>query len=197
MEDLIQNAYTLFDERPSQSPPVPSSHVAEATSTHTDGSSFLSPELPQFAEVRATGSTSRHRPGLVDDSPAFTLSSFSSFPSDYSVVSRLTPPSFDLLSPLLGLSSSKTRTGVETTTQERPIRQARRTGAIGTLPNSTRPDVVPLPAPTSVAEWRLHQSRVPPDPEALRRPRTPPESILSSTSDSPHSSATSLQTRMG
>jgi len=31
MEDLIQNVHTLFDECPSQSPPVPPSDVAETT----------------------------------------------------------------------------------------------------------------------------------------------------------------------
>lgn len=99
MEGLIQNAHTLFDERPSQSPPVPSSDVAETTPTHTYGSSFLSPELPQFAEVQVTGSTSRHRPGIVDDRPASTHSSFSSFlgflsgESPYTTVVRPSEPS--------------------------------------------------------------------------------------------------------
>ena len=197
MEDLIQNAHTLFDERPSESPPVPSSDVAEPKTAHTYSSLFLSPELPQSAEVQAAGSTSRHRPGFVDGIPASTHSSFSSFPTDASPESRLTPPPIDLLSPLLGLSSSKTLAeGVETTTQEQLIPEARGTEAIMTLPNSTPPDVVPLPAPTSVAEWRLHQSRLPPDPEALTTPQSPPESLLSSMSNVPLSSAMSLQTRM-
>jgi hypothetical protein len=47
----------------------------------------------------------------------------------------------------------------------------------------------------SVAEWRLRQSRLPPD--ALTIPQSPPESVLSSLSDFPLSSATSLQSRMG
>ena len=69
MEDLIQNVYTLFDER--------------------------SPESP-------------------------AQSSFSSFPSDGSVESRYTPEQISLLSPLLGISSSRTlREAVEATTQER------------------------------------------------------------------------------
>jgi hypothetical protein len=45
------------------------------------------------------------------------------------------------------------------------------TEAIRTLPNNTPPDVVPLLAPTSVAEWRLHQSQLPPHPEALTIPQ--------------------------
>jgi hypothetical protein len=58
------------------------------------------------------------------------------------------------------------------------------TEAIRTLPNNTPPDVVPLLAPTSVAEWRLHQSQLPPHPEALTIPQAsnPPESVLSTTS---------------
>ncbi|KAN0140317.1 Rho GTPase activation protein [Lactarius tabidus] len=44
-EDLIQNAHALFDERHSQSPPVPPYDVAKTTSTNTFGSS-LSPEFP-------------------------------------------------------------------------------------------------------------------------------------------------------
>jgi hypothetical protein len=195
LEDLIQYAHTLFDERPSQSPPVSSSDVAETKSTHTYSSLFLS-SLQEFAEVQATGSTPRHRPGIVDGIPASTRSSFSSFPSDASPESRLTPPPIDLLSPLLGLSSSKTLTeGVETTTQEGFFPEARSTEAI-TLPNSTPVDVSPLPVPTSVAEWWLHQSQLPADPEALRIPQSPPESVLSSTSNFRLSSATSLQTRL-
>jgi hypothetical protein len=194
MEDLIQNAHALFDERPSQSSPVPLSDVTETKSTHTYGS-FLSPELPQSAVVQATGSTSRHRPGVVDGLPASTQSSFSSLPSDASPESRFTPLPSDLLSPLLGLSSSKTLTeGVET--EEQLIPEARCAEVIRTFPNSTPPDVFPLPGPTSVAEWQLHQSRLPPDPEALTIPQSPPESILSNTSEFPLSSATSLQTRL-
>ena len=160
-DDLIQNAHVLFDEH-SQSPSVPSTIVAETKSTHTYGSFFLRPELAQTVE-----------------------------PSDASSESRLTPPSVDLLSPLLGLSFSKTLTErVGTTVQEEPIPDAEG------LSNSTLLDVVPLCAPTSVAEWRLHQSRLPPDPDMLRIPQSPPESVLSSMSDFPLSSATSLQTRM-
>ena len=85
------------------------------------------------------------------------------------------------------------------TAQEEVIPSARgtTTAAVETWPNSTHPDVVSLPAPTSVAEWRLHQSRLSPHPEALTMPQSPPESVLSSMSDFPLSSATSLQTGMG
>ena len=70
MEDLIRNAHTLFDERPSQPPPV-HSNVAEATSTHTYG---LSPGFPRSSEIQDTGSTSRHRPRHVDGIHASTPS---------------------------------------------------------------------------------------------------------------------------
>ena len=53
-------------------------------------------------------------------------------------------------------------------------------------------------SPSSVAEWRL---QVPPQlrlqPEVQTLPQSPPEIVLSSNSDFPLSSATSLQTRMG
>ena len=160
MEDLIQNAHTLFNECPSQSPPVPSSKV-------------------------------EHRLGLVDEIPPSTQSSFSSLLSDASLECRLTLPPTGLLSPLLVPSSSKSLTkGVETTTQEKLI-PPRATEA---LPNSTLLDVVPLPAPTSVAEWRLNQSLLAPDSDTLTIPQSPPEDVLSSTSDFPLSSVTSLQT---
>ncbi len=193
MEDLIQNAHTLFDERPPPSPPVPSLDVAGTTSTYTY-SSLLSPELPQPAEVEAMGSTTRHRPGLIGGIPTSTQSSFSSSPSDAAMESRLTPSPTPLLSPLI--PSSKTLAeGVETTMQEQVIPEARGTKAVETLPHSTPPEVVPV-SPTSVAEWRLRQSQLSPHPEAPRIPQSPPESVLSSTSEFPLSSATSLQTAM-
>ncbi len=198
MEDLIQNADTLFDERPSSSPPVPLPDVAETTSTYyTYGSLFLSPELPQPGEVQAMGSTTRHNPELVSGILRSTQSPFSSLPLDAAMESRLTPSPTPLLSPLLGFPSSQTLTeGVETTTQEQVIPEARGTKAAETLANSTPAEVASVP-PTSVAEWRLRQSRLLPHPEALTAPQSPPESVLSSTSDFPLSSATSLRTRMG
>ena len=169
MEDLIRNAHTLFNERPSQPPPVPSFKVAEATSTHTYGS-FLSPGFPQSSEIQPTGSTSRHRPGIVDGVRASTQPSSSAFPSDGAVVNRFTPPLASLTSPLRELSLSRMPTeGVQTTTQERLPKVRGTKGKSRALPHSETPTI----------------------------PQSPPESILSSASGFPLSSATSLQTRMG
>ena len=173
MEDLIQNAHTLFDRRPSprQSPPVASFDGAETTSTETYGSSFLSPDskFPRSADIQATVSTSRRRSGLVNGIPASTESSFSLFPSDGAVVNRLTPPQTAFLSPLRRLSSTKRPTeGVETKTQERLRVTTRDTKAKSPLPHSGPPMV----------------------------PQSPPESVPSSSSDFQLSSATSLQTTM-
>ena len=196
MEDLIQNAHTLFDEHPSSSQPVPSFNAAEATTPYTYGSLFLSPELPQPAEVQAMDSSTAHRPGLVGGIPTSTRSSFSS-PSDPATESRLTPSPIPLLSPLLGLQSSNTlMEGVGMTTQRELTPETRRPKAVETSANSTLAEVVSVPL-TAVAEWRLRQSRLPPQPEVLTIPQSPPESVLSSTSDFPLSSATSLQTGMG
>ncbi|KAH9037707.1 hypothetical protein EDB84DRAFT_1129609 [Lactarius hengduanensis] len=81
MEDLIENVHILFDERA-----VPSPY-----------GSFLSPELPQSAEV---GSTTRHPLSLVGEIPSSTRSSFSSSHSESPMERRLTS--------LLGLSLSQT-----------------------------------------------------------------------------------------
>ena len=173
MEDLIQNAHTLFDGRlsPTHSPPVPSYDEAETRSTETYGSLFLSPDsrFPRSAEIQATGSTSRHHSGLVDRVPASTESSFSLFPSDGAVGNGLTPPQTALLSPLHGLSSTKKAKGeAEKKTQQRHTK-ARGKRAKSPLPYSEAPMI----------------------------PQSPPESIASSASDLAHSSATSLQTTMG
>jgi len=170
--------------------------VAETTSTFIPGS-FLSPELPQPAEVQAMGSTTGNRLWLVGGIPTSTQSSFSSLPSDADMESRLTPSSTPLLSPLQGPPLSKILTeGAETTTQEQVIPEARGTQAVETLPNSTPAEVGSVP-PASVAEWRLRQSRLPSHTEPLTIPQSPPESVLSSTSDFPFSSATSLHICMG
>jgi hypothetical protein len=199
MEDLIENAHTLFEERPPPSPTVPSPHVFTTMSVYTYGSSFLSPDSPQPAEVQALDFTTR-RAGIVAGIPTSThpfSSSESPSTSDAAMESRLTPPPTTLLSSLLGLEPSKTLSeGVEATMREQVIPEARGTTAMETSPNSTPHEVVSLPAPTSVAEWRLHQSRLPSNPEALTTPQSPPESVLSM-SDFPLSSATSLQTGMG
>ena len=197
MEDLIQNAHTLFDEGPSLPPPVPSPHVTEITSTYTYGS-LLSSELPHSAEVQAMNSTSGHRPRPVVGIPASNQTSFSSLPSDTTIESRLTPPPNALLNPLLGLTFPETLTeGVETTMQERAIPNARGSNAVEPLPSSTPPNVVSLPETSSVADWRLHQSRLPPHSEAVMMPQSPPESVLSSISDFTHPIAASSETRMG
>jgi hypothetical protein len=179
--------HTLFDARSSQFPSVPSSNVAETTSAYTYGSLFLSPEVPQ--------STTQH-PGLVNGIPTSTQLSFSSLlPSDAASDNRHSPYPTGLLSPLLGLPSSKTLTeGVEMSTQEQVMPKVRGPKAAETLADSVPAEVVPVPL-TSVAEWRLHQSLLPPQPEALTIPQSPPESVLLSTTDFPLSSATSLQTR--
>ena len=164
-------------------------------STYIYSSLFSSPELPQGPqppEVEAMGSTTRHRPGLVGGITTSAQSSFSSLHSDAAMESRLAPSPTSLLSPLLGLPSSNE--GVETTAQEQVIPEVRGTEAVETLPNNIPPEVV---SPTSVAEWRLRQSRLPPQPEPLTIPQSPPESVPSSTSDFPFSSATSLQSGIG
>ena len=171
MEDLIRNVQTLFDERPSQPSPV-TSNVAEATSTHTYG---LSPGFPQSSETQSTGSTSRHRPGLVDGTHTSTQSSFSTFPcSDGAAVNRFTPLQAALMSPLRGLSLSRMPTeAVQTATQEQPTKTRDTKGKSRRFPH-----------------FRL------PHFEAPRILQSPPEIIASSTSDFVHSSATSLQTTM-
>jgi hypothetical protein len=192
MEDLIRNAHTLFDEQPSPSPPIPSFN-AETTTLYTYGSLFLSPELPQ---VQAVGSRTAHRSGLVGGAPSSTRSSLS-LPSDAAMESRLTPSPAPLLSPLLGPPSSQTLTeAVEMTAQEELIPEARGPKSKETLVDSTPAEVVSVPL-SSVAEWRLRQSRLPPQTDSMTIPQSPPESVLSSMSDFPLSSATSLQTRMG
>ena len=201
MEDLIQNVHTLFGELPShwQSPSAPSSNVAETTPTDNYSSLFFSSEFPESVEVQATGSTSRHHPGIIDGIPSSTQSSFS-LPPDSPSESRLLPPLTTLLSPLLGLSSPKNvAEGVETTTPKQLIPEGKDTEAIRISPNDTPPDVVPLPATTSVSEWHLDQSQLPPHPEAPMRSQSPvvSESVVSSASRFPLSSATSLQTGMG
>ena len=105
MEDLIQNADTLFDENPPPSEPFPSPNVAETTSTFTYDSLILSPELSQLAEVENLGFTTRHGPGGILMSTQSSLSSLS-------MEGRFTPQT-TLLSPLQRFTSSNAHTGVE------------------------------------------------------------------------------------
>ncbi|KAH8986370.1 hypothetical protein EDB92DRAFT_1949284 [Lactarius akahatsu] len=165
MEDLIENAHTLFDECT-----VPSPY-----------SSFSSPELSRPAEV---GSTTQHRPGLIGGGPTSTQSSFSASYSDTPVKGCITA--------LLGLSSSQTlKEGVETTTREQVIPGVRGTQAVETLLDGSPPEAASLP-PTSTTEWwlphpGLHQHR-----GAPTIPPSRPESVLSSASDFSLSAASSI-----
>ncbi|KAH9008445.1 hypothetical protein EDB83DRAFT_530461 [Lactarius deliciosus] len=169
LEDLIQNAHTLFDERPSPSPPVPSPDVTETASTLISSSLFLSPELPRSSVVQADESTTRHCPELGGT----PTSSQYSFPTSHShdfMGRPLTLTVSPFLSPLLGLSSSPTLTeGVETTTQDQANFRA----------NDTKPRQLPHTEPLTIP---------------LTSPQCPPEGLLSTTTDDRLSSATSLQT---
>ncbi|KAH8996989.1 hypothetical protein EDB86DRAFT_3243261 [Lactarius hatsudake] len=173
LEDLIRNAHTLF-EQPSTSP-IPPPYVTKTTSTLTmTYGSCLSPELPQPAEVQATGSTTRHLPGLMGGIPTFIQSSL---PSGTAMEGHLTPSPTPLLSPLLELPSSTILTeAVETTTQEQVVLEVRGAEMVETFLDSSPPKVVP---PTSVAEWRLHQSQLPPHPEPLTVPQSSLDSVSS------------------
>lgn len=144
MEDLIQNAHTLFYKRHFLSPSVPSSSVAD------------------------TASASRYRPWLFYGNPTATQP-FPSSPSDTSMDIRLTSPRW------------------ETTTLGPVMPEVRDAQVVKTL------EAVAVP-PTSTAEWR---SRPLPQPEAVTTLQSPTETVQSSTSYIPASSATSLQTRMG
>ncbi|KAH9161827.1 hypothetical protein EDB89DRAFT_2080249 [Lactarius sanguifluus] len=190
LEDLIQNSHTLFDERPSPSPPVPSPDVTETASTLISSSLFLSPELPRSSVVQAddstTDSTTRHRPEL-GGTPTSSQYSFPTSPSHDFMGRPLTLTVSPFLSPLLGLSSSPTLTeGVETITLDQANSKA----------NDTK--VVVSPPFASVADWRSSQPRQLPHPEPLTIPLTnpqcPPEGLLTTTTDFRLSSATNLQT---
>jgi hypothetical protein len=107
LEDLIQNAHTLFDERPSESSPP--------------------------AQVQTMGASTQHRPALVDGFPTSSRSSFSSLFSDATVESRLAPSPTASPSRLQGFPSSKTLTeGVDATAQERVIPELRGAEAVET-----------------------------------------------------------------
>ncbi|KAF8269717.1 hypothetical protein EI94DRAFT_906828 [Lactarius quietus] len=172
MEDLIQNAPILFDERPLQSP---SPDMADTVSTLSYGS-FMSSEPSRSAEVQAVVSTTGRRPGVVGGTPTSTQSPFTSYP-DSPEDGRLTPMRVPLLSPLLGLSSPQTlMERLETTTQEHDIPHAGGTRAVETQPNSSLQEVV--------TDWLLPQSGLlHQHPEAHMTPPSPPESVRSSTTD--------------
>ncbi|KAN0140268.1 hypothetical protein V8E53_002164 [Lactarius tabidus] len=145
LEDLVQNAHTLFDERPSESSSPP-------------------------AEVQTMGASTQNRPAFVG---TFSTSSRSSLLSDATAESRLAPSPTTRSSLIRkGFPSSKTLTeGVDATTQEQVIPEARGTESGETLANSTLPEAVSVP-PTSVDEWRLHSD------VAMRRLRELPPNVL-------------------
>jgi hypothetical protein len=191
--DLIQNVHTLFSDRPSTSPLVPPP-TEEPTRIFPSGS-FSGAGLPQSSNVNVMRPITR-RLGHVTTLSQF---SFSSLPSDVALESRVTLSPVTFPTPVLGLPSSNTQVeGVETNSQERVTGEVRSTEAVDpeALRNSPPPKGVSVP-PTSVTEWRLRQSQLRPHPEAMTIPQSPPESVLSSTSEFPLSSATSLDTRMG
>jgi hypothetical protein len=166
VEDLIQNAAILFEERPLHSSHVPPPHMVETTSTGT----FLSSELSRSTEARAAGSTTRYLSGLVGDTPTSTPSSFTSH-SDSLVDGRLPSLLVPLLSPpVRGLSLSQL--SVETTMQEQDTSE--------TLPTLSSQRSV---APASVAEWWLPHPGLHQHPEEPTIPLSPPESVRSITSD--------------
>lgn len=192
MEDIIQNAQTLFDERPE-------SDMAQAMSTYTYGGSLpLSPELPHF-DVQAMGSTiPRRRPGIFGDilpsprSPG-SVSSDSLLASATSLQTKIFVPPSPLL--VLESSTSLNTEEVETAAEEELIPDARAAEACTeALPHSTPPGVDSFLVPTSLAEWLSHQSLFSTDVDGLRPPSLS-ESIPSRTSDFlPPPSDTSSQT---
>ncbi|KAH9179051.1 Rho GTPase activation protein [Lactarius sanguifluus] len=165
MEDLIQNAHTLFDER--TPPTVPSPY-----------GSLWGLEFSRSAEV---GSTAPHRPCLVGGVPTSTQSFFSTSYSDSPVEGRLTP--------LLGLSLSQTlKEGGEMIAQEHVFPRTGGTQVVETLLNSSPPEAVSLP-PTPATEWWLPHLGLHQHPETLTIPQSRPESVLSNTSDFSFSAA--------
>ena len=193
LEDLIQNAHTLFDTRPSP-PPIPSSYVAEATSTNTYGSLFTTPGSSQSTQVKGTGSTIRNRPWLVDGIPTSrsTQPSFPSLTSDSAMEIRLASSPTSFLS-LLGSPSPRVLAGgAETTPTQGQILPKVRDVEAENSANGIPAEVVSAVPP---ARSRPSQSRPLLQPEAVTMSQYPPESVLSNSIDFPLSSATSLQTR--
>ena len=194
LEDLIQNAQTLFDPRPSPPPPIPSSYIAEATSTNTYDSLFTTPESSQSAQAQGTGSAIRNRPWLVDGIPTSrsTQPSFLSLPSDSAMEIRLASSPSAFLSPLLGFPSPRVLTGgAEPTPTQGQILPEVRDVETENLTNGIPGDAV---QPT---RSRPSQPRPLPQPEAVTMLQSPPESVSSTSSYFQPSSATSLRTRIG
>ncbi|KAN0140285.1 hypothetical protein V8E53_002181 [Lactarius tabidus] len=193
LEDLIRNVHTLFNDRPSTSPPVPSP-TAETPSTFPSSSfSFSGAELLQLSEVDAMGPSTR-RLEVVGLTPSLNQSSFSSLPSDVALDSSLTPSPTTFPGPLLGLPSSNTlMEGVDTNSHEQVMPEVRGMAVVEpeAFVNSPPPEVVSV-SRTSVTEWRLRQSQLHPQPEAVTTPQSPTESVISSLSDLALSSVMSL-----
>ena len=190
MEDLIQNAHTLFDTRPSPPPPISSSYAAEPMSTNTYSSLYTTPESSQPAQVQGTGSTIRNRPWLADGVPASrsTQPSFPSLPSGSAMEIRLASSPTSFLSPLLGFPSPRVLAGgAETTPTQGQILPEGRDVEAEKLANG-------IPAEVAPSTWsRPSQPRPLPQPEALQ---SPSDTVSSNSSYIPPSSATSLQTRL-
>lgn len=170
MEDLIQNAHTLFDEPISPSS-LPSDHTHGPRNSMISYSSLFESSL--FAE-----------PHIISPEGSSARSSSSIFPSDYSpnlsIPPRLPPSLF--LSPLLGLSPSQTLTdGTDSPEPEEVIPQV-------TKSSHTSP---PL---TSASTQQLPQQR--PHIQISTVPHSPPTSLPSSSAFHPASSATSLQSEL-
>ncbi|SRR6266702_1573190 len=193
MEDLIQNAHTLFDEHLSPSPSPPSVRPEETASVL----SYSSYWSPRSAEAQAAGPSTYLRPGPVGTVRASGRSSPSISPnSSVDHLGGTTPTTLTpLLSPLTALSPSQNLAeGMETRTQEQVIPETRGSKAAKALPKTPQ-DVVSWP-PTS-AEQGIFPSQQRPYPEALIIPQSPPESVPSSFADQILSSATSLQSTTG
>lgn len=181
MEDLIQNAQILFEERPLPSSPVPSAYMAETTATPSFGP-FMSAEPPRSAEAQTAASTTQDFSGLVDGTPSSIRSSFSPSQSDGLVEGRLIPALAPLLSPLLGLSPSPTlHERLEAITQEPVTRDARGTQVVETESETAENDFIPPTSSSTVASWWLPLSQQHLEEPIV--PQSPAESVRSSSTD--------------
>jgi hypothetical protein len=83
--------------------------------------------------------------------------------------------------------------GVDTNSHEQVMPEVRGMAVVEpeAFVNSPPPEVVSV-SRTSVTEWRLRQSQLHPQPEAVTTPQSPTESVISSLSDLALSSVMSL-----
>ncbi|KAH9057735.1 Rho GTPase activation protein [Lactarius vividus] len=175
MEELIQNAHTLFDE-PFSPSPLPSAHVGSRFSNISYSSLFAS---TLFAEPDAIGS----------DGSASARSSSTIFPS-VSSVELSTPPRLPNLlpSPLMGLPLLETPTdGRYPPEPEQFIPEVRGSSVVTTLPHTP-------PSLTSATKQQLSQQE--PYLQARTIRHSPQNSLRTSSAYRPASSARSLQSRM-